>query len=433
MFRRDFIQRLTLTSVSVAAGVVSTHGRAPLPVSPRTARVEPLPQVALGIDVLAGEKFARLHGLRVGLVTHPAGVNARGEKTIDVLRHASGVRLVKLYGPEHGIYGDAPANAPVQNALDRRTGLPVFSLYGKTRRPTPEMLEGLDVMLVDLQDIGSRSYTYVSCMRHVLEACFDAGVKVIILDRPNPLGGLKVDGPGLDKKWMSYVGFFQVPYVHGLTIGELALAATRTPGWLNLSDAGRKGGQLEVIKMRGWHRSMRWRDTGLRWIGTSPMIPQVEAAEGYAMTGLGCQAGGFTHGTLTQYPFRFLQFPGKRASEVEQALRTCGVRGLGLSSKRLRDGTEGVYLSITDWSALCPTEISFHMMQLACRWNAQNPFIGLTNTQEDLFKKQTGSEAFLRDLQKYGASANIGAWLARWNREAQAFQEWARRFWIYRS
>ncbi|MDR2844481.1 MAG: DUF1343 domain-containing protein [Puniceicoccales bacterium] len=425
MLRRNFIRQLALATA--AASSVPLTARVPLPPSVPSAPARVLP----GIDVLAAEGFARIRGLRVGLVTHPAGVNARGDTSIDVLRRAPGVRLEKLFGPEHGIYGNAAADVPVQNVTDKRTGLPVFSLYGKTRKPTPAMLTGLDAMLVDLQDIGSRSYTYVSCMRYVLEACFEAGVKVFILDRPNPLGGLKVDGPGLDKKWMSYVGFYQVPYVHGLTIGELALAARHTLGWLNLSEAARKNGRLEVVKMRGWQRAMRWRDTGLRWKATSPMIAQIEAAEGYPMTGLGCQLGGFAHGTKTLFPFRFVQFPKKKAAEVERALAARRIRGLGLNAMRLSDGTEGVYLSITNWEALRPTEISFHMMQLACQWSAKNPFVGLTSSQEDLFNKHTGCEAFFRDLQKHGSTISIATWLDRWSREAQTFQEWSRRFWIY--
>ncbi len=419
MLRRDFLQQLTLASSGLLA--------APLLAQSSSAD----PKVMLGIDVLAAEGFKRIQGQRIGLVTHPAGVNNRGVKTIDVLRRAPGVRLVKLFGPEHGIYGDAPADVPVHNVIDRRTGLPVFSLYGKTRKPTPEMLTGLDAMLVDLQDVGARSYTYISCMRYVLEACFEAGIKVYILDRPNPLGGLKVDGPGLDKQWMSYVGFFQVPYVYGLTIGEMALAATRNYSWLNLSEAGRRKGNLEVIPMRGWRRAMRWHDTGLRWIPTSPMIPDAFSAEGYAMTGLGCQLGGFTHGVRTLYPFRFLRFPKKSAQEIAAALRRFPLPGFAFNPLRLNDGTEGVYIAVKDWEALRPTALSFYMMHLACLWNRSNPFAAAKGNAYDLFNKHTGSEAFFDDLRKNGARTNIASWLARWNADAAQFQQWARQFWLY--
>jgi uncharacterized protein YbbC (DUF1343 family) len=232
----------------------------------------------LGIDVLEAQGFATLAGKRVGLLTHPAGVNRFGVSTIDVLRRSPKVRLVALFGPEHGIYGDEAAEIQIADRVDKRTGLPVYSLYGKHRKPTKAMLKGLDALVIDLQDVGSRSYTYVSCMRYAMEACFEEGVEVVVLDRPNPLGGLKVDGPMLDSEWMSYVGAFRVPYVHGLTIGA----------------------------MRGWRRSMRWPETGLRWVPTSPMIPDFSAAVGYAMTGLGTYIGGFRHGVGQRYPFRGL-------------------------------------------------------------------------------------------------------------------------------
>jgi uncharacterized protein YbbC (DUF1343 family) len=422
MKRRAFIQRFPFV-VSAAALTSALSARTPLP--PPQARVLP------GVDVLAEEGFAKIRGQRVGLLTHPAGVNRFGEKTIDVLRRAPGARLTKLFGPEHGVDGKAAADVPIQNAVDKRTGLPVFSLYGKTRRPTPEMLSGLDVMLVDLQDIGARSYTYVSCMKLVLESCFEAGVKVMVLDRPNPLGGLKADGPGLDKKWISYVGPFQVPYVHGMTIGELALAATRTPGWLKLSDAGRKNGVLEVVRMRGWRRDMRWRDTGLRWVPTSPRIPHVDSAEGYPMAGLGCQLEDFSHGSNTWYPFRLIRFTGKKPEEVERALRAKKVRGLGLGVVTLRDGTRGVYLSINNWDTIRLTELNFHMMQLSCLWSKKNPFAALPPAKRDLFNKHTGCEAFFQDLCKRGAGVDIASWTSRWTREARDFQNWSRRHWLY--
>ncbi|MDP4879059.1 MAG: DUF1343 domain-containing protein, partial [Opitutales bacterium] len=162
-------------------------------------------RIYLGIDVLEQSGFRAIAGKRVGLLTHPAGVNRNGESSIDVLRRANNVRLVALFGPEHGIYGNEKANVPVDDKIDPSTGLPVYSLYGKYRKPAPKMLEGLDALVIDLQDLGVRSYTYVSCMRYAMEACFENGVEVVVLDRPNPLGGLKVDGPPLDREWRSYV------------------------------------------------------------------------------------------------------------------------------------------------------------------------------------------------------------------------------------
>ncbi|HYD83810.1 MAG TPA: DUF1343 domain-containing protein, partial [Opitutus sp.] len=252
---------------------------------PRTQQTTPL--VLLGIDVLEALGFSAVKGKRLGLLTHPAGVNRNGVSTVDVLRRAPGTKLVALFGPEHGIYGDEKAEVRIADRRDARTGLPVFSLYGRTRKPTAAMLKGLDAMVIDLQDVGTRSYTYVSAMKLTMEACFEANVEVIVLDRPNPLGGLKADGPLLDAKWTSYVGAFRVPYVHGLTIAELARMAKEAPGVLAIPDAVRARGKLTVIPMRGWRRSMRWPETGLKWVPTSPMIQDFSAVIGYAMVGLG--------------------------------------------------------------------------------------------------------------------------------------------------
>ena len=178
---------------------------------------------SLGVDYLEETKFGILKGKKVGLLTHPAGVNSRGVSTVDVLRRTSQVDLVALFGPEHGIYGNEKAAVPVDDKIDEKTGLPVFSLYGKFRKPTAEMLSKIDCLVIDLQDVGVRCYTYISCMRYAMEACFEEGVKVVILDRPNPLGGLKMAGPMIDEEWMSYVGAFPMPFVHAMTIGEIAL------------------------------------------------------------------------------------------------------------------------------------------------------------------------------------------------------------------
>ena len=392
------------------------------------------PKVRLGVDVLAAENFARLRGKRVGLVTNQAGVNRRGESTIRILHvHArrAGAELVALYGPEHGIYGDVPAEKIVADQRDVRlgTGLPVYSLYGGTRRPTAEMLRGVTQMVVDLQDVGSRSYTFVSCMRLVMEACFEAGIPVLVLDRPNPLGGVKCDGPMLDAKWQSYVGMYPVPYVHGLTIGELARAALGE-GWLKLSAEARSRAKLDVVKMIGWRRSMLWRDTGLAWVPTSPYIANPDAAEGYAMTGLGCCAGKFSH-TFTASreplrlvrPFRFLGYPGKNEKEMAALVDGFGISGLrGVPAVMGNGSARGALLSVTSWKSLRPTEISFHMMRQCCVWEKSNPFAALRGNARDLFLKHLGDEKFFDALCREGAKLDVRAWCSRWEARAAVFR-----------
>ncbi len=390
--------------------------------------------IMLGIDVLEQSGYKAIAGKRVGLLTHPAGLNRRGESSIDVLQRAPNAQLVALFGPEHGIYGNEKANVPVDDKIDPRTGLPVYSLYGKYRKPTSKMLTGLDALVVDLQDVGVRSYTYVSCMRYAMEACFENGVEVIVLDRPNPLGGLKVDGPPLDRQWRSYVGAFHVPYVHGLTIAELARIAKHTPGWMETPNEVRQRGKLSVVPMRGWKRNMLWTDTGLRWTPTSPYIPDLSAVLGYAMTGLGTQEGGFSHGIGTPYPFRLLRYKGKTPQQIKTALEAKRIPGLRYRIVQTKTAAgapiSGVYVSVVDWGNFRPTELSFHMMQLSAAWSSTNPF--KASKSPTLFNKHVGSTAWWNEITSRGAQARVGQFVNMWSRQAKNFQSQAQRFWIYR-
>ena len=436
MDRREFLNLTALGSLGAVAlsGCAGGGGgsgyASPLPVAaPPVATLSG--KVMLGIDVLAAEGFARLKGLRCGLVTHRAGVNGLGQRTADVLARAPGENLVKLFGPEHGIDGVAKAEVAVKNAKDARTGLPIYSLYGATRRPTPEMLAGLDVILIDFQDVGARSYTYISCMRYVIEACFSLPrpVRVIVLDRPNPLGGEKVDGPFLDRKWRSYVGAYETPYVHGLTIGEIARWAVATPGVLELDEATRRRGTLDVVGMRAWRRSMTWNLTGLNWVPTSPMINSAKAALGYSMSGLGCMDSGFSHTSGPDQNFRFLTYPRRKAADLMAAFGNA-VPGLVLQPQQMADGTQGAYLAVGDWPKLRPTAISLHMLRQACVW-APNPFAAFTATKRELFIKHLGSEAFFEELRTQGARIDLGRWMQRWDGDAAAFRARTAPFRLY--
>lgn len=404
---------------------------------PAQAQSEPrTPRIQLGIDVLEGMNFKPLEGRKVGLLTHPAGVNREGRSTLDILASAPNVDLVALYGPEHGIDGQAKAEIYVPNKTHPELGIPVYSLYNETRRPSPEMLATIDVMVIDLQDIGVRSYTYVSAMRYVMEECFKAGIPVVVLDRPNPLGGLKVDGPPLDPGLMSYVGAFRVPYVHGLTIGELATMGKRVPGVLEVSDEVRRGGKLYVVKMKGWKREMTWPQTGLAWVPTSPAIPDLSAVLGYAMTGLGAQLGGFRHGYGTPLPFRLLTYPGKTPKELARVLNGHNIRGLRFTPVQGvgPDGAaySGVYVVLEDWRTLRPTELSFHMMRLAAEWSApENPFTEATPAQQRLYKIHVGSEAWWTEISSRGARARVAPFIEKWSREAKEFQDSSRQIWLY--
>jgi uncharacterized protein YbbC (DUF1343 family) len=388
-----------------------------------------------GIDVLESQGFSLLRGQRVGLLTHPAGVTRSGRSSIEVLHRSPQVNLVALFGPEHGIYGDEKANVPIQDRIDPRTQLPVFSLYGQFRKPTAQMLSGIDTLVVDLQDVGSRSYTYISCMRYAMEACFEQGKRMVVADRPNPIGGLKIDGPWLEKEWMSYVGAFPMPYVHALTIGEIARMAKMEPGVMPIDNRVRQQGQLEVVPMRGWNRSTMWTDTGMRWVPTSPAIPDLSAAMGYAMTGLGCQLGGFSHGYGTRYPFRLLQYSGRSPEAIAERLKQRRIPGLDfrvLSFQENRQPRRGTYVMVQDWHRLRPTEISFHLMAVACEWSRQNPFAAATRAQQDLFTKHVGEGAVLQALIQQGANFDIQPFLQRWERQNHAYAANKVRWHLYR-
>lgn len=402
--------------------------------------------VMLGIDVLEERGFDLVKGKRIGLLTHPAGVNRRGVSTIDVLRRAPGVKLVALFGPEHGVYGDARAEVAVADTIDQRTGLPVHSLYGKFRKPTKAMLKGLDAMVIDLQDIGTRSYTFSSCMLYTMAACFENHVEVIVLDRPNPLGGLKADGPPLDPQWKSYVGAFRVPYVHGLTIGELARMAKEAPGVmtipgvLNVPDAVRARGKLTVVPMRGWTRSMRWPETGLTWVPTSPMIQDFGACVGYAMVGLGTYFDpgskfdiGFRHGVGNYYAFLGLSHKTVKSDALERELRALKVPGLAfqrvsVNGKNGKPAT-GVYVIVNDWDDWNPTELSFYLMRLACKLDPKNPF---RTGDPSGFLRHMGSTEFFNALRRDGARVDLNAFLADWRAKARIYQEQSKRYWLYR-
>ncbi len=391
--------------------------------------------VMLGIDVLAADGYAILEGKRVGLLTHRAGVNRYGISTIEVLTRSLKFKFVALFAPEHGLEGMRPASENIADSRDPKTGLPIYSLHGKNRAPTKDQLKQIDVLVVDLQDNGSRSYTFTVCMMLAMEACFTHGVEVIVLDRPNPLGGLKVDGPLLDPKLKSGVGAAPMPYVHGLTIGELARMAAATPGWLEIPDTVRAKGKLSVVPMRGWNRRMRWPETKLNFVPTSPMMPDFAACVGYAMVGLGTQLGGFRHGVREQYPFRGISHKVIAADVVLAELQKLRIPGLSyrkvsVPAKTGKPG-EGIYVEVSDWEDWRPTELSFELMRLACKVNAKNPFAAANAVDARSFNIHTGSLEWFEALKRDGAKVDLAGFRRKWELDAQQFQQASRRFWLY--
>jgi uncharacterized protein YbbC (DUF1343 family) len=281
----------------------------------------------LGIDVLEQDGFAALAGKRVGLITNQTSVNRKGTKTRVVLHRAPQVNLVALFTPEHGLDGTEKAAVHIATRRDSTTGLIAHSLYGPTRKPTAQMLSGVDILLFDLQDIGSRSYTYISTMILAMEACGQYGKEFMVLDRPNPLGGTRVQGPPLEQRWVSFVGQIPVPYVHGMTAGELAKMAN-SRGWVDTPC------RLSVVPMKGWSRNMAWSDTRLPWVPTSPNIPNADSPFYYAATGIFGSLTGGDIGIGTSGPFEYAGGPGIDANEFTAAMNKFNTPGVSFSPYR---------------------------------------------------------------------------------------------------
>jgi uncharacterized protein YbbC (DUF1343 family) len=311
-----------------------------------------------GIDVLEGEHFAPLRGKRVGLITNQTGVDSKGRRTIDVLAHAEGVKLIAIFSPEHGIAGKVE-DTGVTNATDPATGLPIYSLYGETRRPTPEMLANLDALVFDMQDAGVRFYTYITTMGYAMEEAAKHHIAFFVLDRPNPLGGEVIEGPVLDRDRLSFVGYFTLPVRYAMTLGELA----------QMFNAENKiGAELHVISMRDWSRRDTFEMTGVTWIPPSPNLRTANAAFLYPGIEI-LQAGGVSVGRGTDTPFELFGAPWMVAADVAAELNRRAVPGARFSTALFTPGEglykdqycQGVSIAITDRASFRPSFQSMRM------------------------------------------------------------------------
>lgn len=262
-----------------------------------------------GLDVVVASDFSEFQGKRVGIITNQTGIDGEGRHIADLFHEKKSVELAALFGPEHGIRGDAEGGAKITTRIDPKTGVTVYSLYGKTRKPTPEMLQGLDALIFDIQDVGARFYTYISTMAMAMEAAAEAGIAFYVLDRPNPIGDI-VEGPVLDPANRSFVGIHPIALRHGMTIGELA-QMFNGEGWLKIgeSDSPQKVQvDLHIIPMQGWHRNMLFDETGLPWISPSPNMASPATALLYPGIGL-LEATNFSEGRGTDLPFEKIGAP----------------------------------------------------------------------------------------------------------------------------
>lgn len=315
-------------------------------------------QVRTGVDVLAAERCERLHGRKVGLITNHTGRASDGRRTVDVIAAADGVELVALFSPEHG--WDGVLDEKVGDTRDRATGLPVFSLYGENRAPTDAMLRGVDTLVFDIQDIGCRFYTYVATMRNALEAAAARGLRFVVLDRPNPIGGLEMAGPVLDDARRAFVAAHRVPLRHGMTAGELARMMVGEDG-IRV--------ELEVVRCEGWQRADLWDRTGLLWINPSPNMRSLTQAMLYPGIGL-VEGTNVSVGRGTDTPFEVVGAPwidGLALAADLRAQRLPGVTFVAVrftpdSSKHAGEQCGGVNVVITDWREFEPVRTGIHLL-----------------------------------------------------------------------
>jgi uncharacterized protein YbbC (DUF1343 family) len=315
----------------------------------------------LGVEVLLDDKKDLIEGKRVGLITNPTGVDQNLNSIVDILHNDPDVELTALYGPEHGVRGSAQAGEYVEYYIDEKTGLPVYSLYGKTKKPTPEMLENIDVLLFDIQDVGTRFYTYIYTMAYAMEAAKENNIPLIVLDRPNPQGGTKVEGPVLDMKYSSFVGNYSIPLRHGMTVGELAEL---------FNEEFEIGAELTVVKMNGWKREMYYDDTSLPFVMPSPNMPTLETALVYPGAAL-IEGTNVSEGRGTTKPFELIGAPFINADDLAGHLNSLNLPGVTFRaasftpsfSKHAGKLSHGIQIHVTHRDAFKPVETGLHIVK----------------------------------------------------------------------
>lgn len=389
-------------------------------------------RVVTGIENLKQSNFKILEGKRVGLITNPTGVDWNLKSTIDLLYEAENVNLVALFGPEHGVRGDYAAGDKIETYIDPTSDLPVYSLYGKTRKPTPDMLKNIDVLVYDIQDIGCRSYTYISTMGLAMEAAAENNIEFVVLDRPNPLGGLKVEGNLVEDGYFSFVSQFRIPYVYGLTCGELAKLIN---GEGMLKNA--KKCKLTVIPMKNWKREMKFKDTGLEWILTSPHIPHEYTPQYYVATGIMGELGVISEGVGYTLPFQLCAAEWMNAKVVADRMNALNLEGVifrpitvkpyygGDANKELH----GVQIHITNSDHVNLMSIQFLLMQINNElYPEKNPFVMAGSTALSMFDKVVGTNKIREKFTSRMRYDDIKDYLEK---DIEKFKEISKKYYLY--
>ncbi|MBS8266114.1 DUF1343 domain-containing protein [Mesobacillus boroniphilus] len=315
----------------------------------------------VGAEALLQDHKDLIKGKRVGLITNPTGVDQDLTSVVDLLFNDPDVELTALYGPEHGVRGSAQAGAYVEYYIDEKTQLPVYSLYGKTKKPTPDMLENVDVLLFDIQDVGTRFYTYIYTMAYAMEAAKENDIPFIVLDRPNPLGGHKVEGPVLETDYKSFVGNYEIPLRHGMTVGELAKL---------FNEEFNIGADLTVVEMDRWKRTMHYGETPLEFIMPSPNMPTLDTAFVYPGAAL-IEGTNVSEGRGTTKPFELIGAPFINSDDLSAKLNSLNLPGVKFRaasftptfSKHAGKLSHGIQIHITDGDSFKPVETGLHIVK----------------------------------------------------------------------
>lgn len=388
-----------------------------------------------GVEVLRDNGFKQLAGKRVGLITNPTGIDNNLKSTVDILHEAANVELVALFGPEHGVRGDVHAGDEVGNSVDPATGVKVYSIYGKTKKPTPEMLEGIDALVYDIQDIGCRSFTFVSTLGLALEACAENDIELVVLDRPNPLGGNRVEGNLVEDGFYSFVSQFKIPYLYGMTPGEMAF-------FLNEEGmvAGGKKAKLTVVPMEGWSRDMTFAETGMPWVLPSPHIPQPIVGSYYPATGILGELYYVSIGVGYTLPFQLICADWIEAEKFSAAMNALQLQGVKFRpihivpfySTGKGENLQGVQFYIDEKNPeLNLTLIQFYAMQELARLYPEKRIFETTTDKGrfDMFDKVCGSDQIrVRFSKDYRVSDIIDYW----NKDAEAFKNKSSKYYLYK-
>ena len=383
----------------------------------------PVSGVVPGIEVLLTDSLSLIRGQRVGLITNHSGRDRHGTSTIDLLYHAPGVRLTALFGPEHGLRGTVEAGESVSSTIDSATGVPIYSLYGQTNAPTADMLRDVDVLVYDIQDVGARVYTYEWTMALSAVAAGKLGKKFIVLDRPDPIRGDRVDGNVLDPRFRSFVGQFPVALRYGLTPGELLRYLVGT---------GQVAANIAVVPMRGWHRSMWWDETKIPWVNPSPNLRSLDATLLYPGT-VFFEGTNATEGRGTDKPFQLIGAEWLTdAGAIAREMNALGLPGIRFDSTSRTIQQSGDFkfggktipmidISVTDRDAVRPVEVGVRLLRA----------IYLRHRAQWQWRPSVDRLAGTDELRRAVEEGRIDALLGEWSRQAAEWQRQTRQYWIY--